>query len=167
MAAVSIYLVRHAIAAKRGDDWPDDGKRPLTKKGVTRMREITAGLQALDVTFDVVVTSPLVRAQETAQLLVAGQPGRPLVGVSTALAPDQAPQTVADMLSRHAKAKRIALIGHEPGLGHLAAWLIGAVKPIPLKKGGVIRIDVPHLPPLAGGGTLVWAAVPAMLRGLA
>ena len=83
MAAVSLYLVRHAIAAKRGDEWPDDTKRPLTRKGVWRMREITAGLDALDVAIDVVVTSPLVRARDTAQLLIAGQSRRPLASVST------------------------------------------------------------------------------------
>jgi phosphohistidine phosphatase SixA len=59
----------------------------------------------------------------------------------------------------------IALVGHEPDLGHLAAWLVGATSPMPFKKGGIARIDVKRLPP-AQDGTLVWMATPGMLRGL-
>ena len=162
----SIYLMRHAIAAERGDDWPDDTKRPLTKKGEARMREVAAGLAALDIRLDVVITSPLVRARDTAELLVAGWPTRPVLGVSTALAPGLVPAAVADMLSRHSKVAGIALVGHEPGLGEFAAWLIGASHPVPLKKGGMIRIDVPAIPPTPGSGHLIWAAPPKMLRAM-
>jgi phosphohistidine phosphatase len=158
--------VRHAIAAERGDAWPDDDARPLTKKGVARMRQIVEGLVALGVEVDVVLTSPLVRARETAELLVAGWPVRPLLGVSTALGVGLEPPDVAEMLTRHAKANAIALVGHEPGLGELAAWLIGATHPVPLKKGGVIRIDIPQIPPLRGSGQLVWAATPKMMRAI-
>lgn len=162
----SLYLVRHALAVERGDDWPDDTKRPLTKKGVARMREVTDGLAALDVELDVIITSPLVRARETAELLAAGWLSRPVMGVSTALAPGLQPAAVADMLSRHPKANGIALVGHEPGLGEFAAWLIGAAHPLLLKKGGVIRIDVPTIPPVPGSGHLAWAATPKMLRNI-
>lgn len=166
MAQHSLYLVRHAIAAERGDDWPDDTTRPLTKKGAARMREIAAGLAALDGVLDVVITSPLVRARDTAELLVSVWPVRPVLGVSTALAPGLIPAAVADMLSRHTKVDAIALVGHEPGLGELAAWLIGAAQPLVLKKGGVIRIDVPTMPPEAASGRLIWAATPKMLRSM-
>lgn len=162
----SLYLVRHAAAAERGDDWPDDTKRPLTRKGVARVREMSEGLTALEVGLDVVITSPLVRARETAEWLVAGWSSRPVLGVSTALAPGLVSAAVSDMLSRHPKAKSIALVGHEPGLGEFAAWLIGATRPLILKKGGVIRIDVPAIPPMPGTGQLVWAATPKMLRAL-
>ncbi|MBP8273309.1 MAG: phosphohistidine phosphatase SixA [Acidobacteria bacterium] len=164
--AASVYLVRHAIAADAGDEWPDDTKRPLTRKGAARMREIAAGLVALGVEIDAVITSPLVRARETAELLVGALPNKPVVGVSTALAPGLDASSVAEMLSRHAKTGSVALVGHEPGLGEFAAWLIGASQPIPVKKGGVIRIDVPQMPPLAGSGQLVWAATPRMVRSL-
>lgn len=162
--AASVYLVRHGIAAEAGEEWPDDTKRPLTKKGAARMRQNAAGLVALGVEVDAVITSPLVRARETAELLVGALLNKPMVGVSTALAPGLDAAAVAEMLSRHAKAGSIALVGHEPGLGELAAWLIGAAHPIPLKKGGVIRIDVPQIPPQPGSGQLVWAATPKMLR---
>jgi len=166
METHSLYLVRHGIAAERGDDWPDDAKRPLTKKGVARMREIAEGLASVAVEMDVIITSPLVRARETAELLAFGWPTAPVMGVSTALAPGLVPAAAADMLSRHAKAASLALVGHEPGLGEFAAWLIGATHPLTLKKGGVICIEVPAIPPLPGSGQLVWAATPKMLRNL-
>ena len=150
-----LYLVRHGIAADRGDDYPDDGKRPLTSKGAARMREIAKGLRELNVTVDVVLTSPLVRAKQTAQILVDGLKPSPTLAVVQTLAPGSTPAQVAEALGDFRKARRIAIVGHEPGLGELAAWLVGAKTRVPFKKGGVCRIDVPAFPP-SGGGELVW-----------
>ena len=86
MGMRSLYLVRHAIAFERGQDWPDDTKRPLTHKGAARMREVVDGLLALGVELDLVITSPLVRAKQTADLVIAGWPGPPALVVSASLA---------------------------------------------------------------------------------
>jgi hypothetical protein len=59
MPPSEIYLVRHAIAAERGDDWPDDTKRPLTEEGISRFKEAVGGLKELDATIEEVFTSPL------------------------------------------------------------------------------------------------------------
>jgi phosphohistidine phosphatase len=163
---VALYLVRHAIAAERGPKWPDDAKRPLTHKGAARMRQVVRGLRALGVEVDLVLTSPLVRARQTAEILVDGLGSAPRLEVTAALAPDEVPAAVAAVLGRHASASRIALVGHEPAIGALAAWLIGAREPVLFKKGGVCRIDVPTLPP-GRNGQLVWHAAPKMLRALA
>jgi phosphohistidine phosphatase len=162
----SIYLVRHAIAAERGRQWPDDAKRPLTHKGAARMRQIVMGLRALGVEFDLVLTSPLVRARQTAELLIAGVRSKPALEVTDALAPGEPPVKVAATLAKHAGRCSIALVGHEPGLGELAAWLVGANKPFAMKKGGVCRIEVTALPP-ARQGQVLWHATPKMLRALA
>jgi phosphohistidine phosphatase SixA len=63
-----LYLVRHAIVADRGDEWPDDTKRPLTKRGIGRFRECVTGLRELKATVDEIFTSPLVRAKQTADI---------------------------------------------------------------------------------------------------
>jgi phosphohistidine phosphatase len=160
-----LYLVRHAIAAERGDEWPDDTKRPLTSKGAARMREIAKGLRELNVTVDVVLTSPLVRAKQTAQLLVDALKPAPALAVVQALVPGTAAAQVGEALDQFRRSRRIAIVGHEPGIGELAAWLLGAKTPIPFKKGGVCRIDVASLPP-SGGAELVWMATPKMLRAL-
>jgi len=162
----SIYIVRHAIAAERGEKWPDDAKRPLTPDGAARMRDAVQGLEALEVEIDVVCTSPLVRATETAEILVRGLSPKPGLLSVPALAPGSAPARMAEAISTHAPKQAVAVVGHEPGLGEFAAWLIGARQAIPLKKGGVIRIDVPEWPPAKQSGTLIWAATPKMLRSL-
>jgi phosphohistidine phosphatase len=165
-SAISLYLVRHAIAAERGPKWPDDAKRPLTHKGMARMRLGVRGLRALGAEIDLVLSSPLVRAVQTADILVEGLGSAPRLELSSALAPGEPPSAVVAALSRHTTAQRIALVGHEPDLGKLAAWLIGAREPIGFKKGGMCRIDVPALPP-GRSGQLIWLAVPKMLRALA
>jgi phosphohistidine phosphatase len=164
---VRLYLVRHAIAADRGSEWPDDTQRPLTKRGVARMRRSVEGLRALGVQVDLILTSPLVRAMQTARILAAGLRPKPALERLDALGPGIAPSDVAAALTRHdtKDAGTIALVGHEPGLGLLAAWLLGTDTPLPFKKGGVCRIDVVGLPP-GRDGALVWFATPKMLRTL-
>lgn len=166
MPPTEIYLVRHAIAAERGEDWPDDTKRPLTERGISRFKESVGGLKALDGVIDEIFTSPLVRAHQTADLLASGVQGRPTVKILDALAPGHRPATVMAQLVKAAKRHRIALVGHEPDLGELAAHLIGASRPLPFKKGGICRIDVAGLSSKATG-TLVWFVTPKILRKLA
>ena len=76
---IELYLIRHGIAAERGPAFPDDTKRPLVQKGVSRLRREAKGLGELGVAFDVVLTSPLTRARQTAELLAEALPGRPSV----------------------------------------------------------------------------------------
>jgi phosphohistidine phosphatase len=166
MPPSELYVVRHAIAAERGDDWPDDTKRPLTERGISRFKESVQGLKGLDAVIEEIFTSPLVRARQTADLLAAGVEGRPSVKVLEALAPGQAPATVMAQLAKLAKRRRVALVGHEPDLGELAAYLVGARRPLPFKKGGICRIDVASLSTKAAG-TLVWFVTPKILRKLA
>jgi len=140
-----LYLVRHAIAAERGSEWPDDTKRPLTERGVNRFKEVVKGLRRLDITLDEIFTSPLVRAKQTAELLAAGLEGKAPVKVLDALAPGHTSASVMTQLARVAKRRRVALVGHEPDLGELAAHLIGAGRALAFKKGGICRIDLGSL----------------------
>lgn len=158
-----MYLVRHAVAAERGDEWPDDAKRPLTERGIARFRECVKGLGPLDVAIDEIFTSPLIRAKQTADLLAAGVTGKPAVKLLDALAPGHTSAQVMAQLAKSAKRRRIALVGHEPDFGELAAHLLGAQRAVPFKKGGVCRIDVESLTSRRAG-SLIWFATPRMLR---
>lgn len=165
MPPFELYIVRHAIASERGPEWPDDGKRPLTERGVARFRQAVAGLQWMDARVEEVFTSPLVRARQTADLLASDLGGSALVKNLSTLAPGHTPAEVLSQLSSKARRHRVALVGHEPGLGELAAHLIGARRPLSFRKGGSCRIDCDAL----GGkqpGELVWFATPRMLRRL-
>jgi phosphohistidine phosphatase len=164
-AVVTLYLVRHAIAAERGERWPDDTKRPLTSDGISRMRKIVKGLRELDVTASVVYTSPLVRAVQTAEIVVGGLKPEPELRQLPVLAPGGSPAKVAEALAAHKAPAGIVLVGHEPDMGELAAWLISAKAPLPFKKGGACRIDFAG-PVAARTGQLVWFATPKMLRAV-
>lgn len=163
---LELYLVRHAVAAERGNEWPDDGVRPLTPAGASRFRKSVKGLAAAGVEIDIIFTSPLVRCRQTADLLAAGLPGKPRVHPIDALAPGGGHAAVLAEVTRIARRPRMALVGHEPDLGHLAARLIGLKRPLEFRKGAVCRIDIDGLPP-GGLGQLRWFLPPRMLRGLA
>lgn len=165
MAGFELYLIRHGVAEARGDAWPDDTKRPLSDAGISRMRKATRGLDELGVACDVVLTSPLVRARQTAEIVSAGLDGHPPIVVVEALAPGGSYTALMADIGEHAKRRHIALVGHEPGIGELAARLIGSRHPIEFKKGAVCRIDLDEIPP-SGPGHLRWLLPPKMLRAL-
>ena len=163
---LSLYLVRHAPAAERGSEWPDDTLRPLTPDGASRFKKIVAGMAASGVEIDLIVTSPLVRCRQTAEILAEGLRGRPRLIPADALAPGGGPAAVIAELARVARRPRVALVGHEPDLGQLAGRLLGLKRAPEFRKGGACRIDVDGLPP-GGPGLLVWFAPPRMLRRMA
>ena len=163
---LELYLIRHASAAERGPDWPDDTVRPVTPDGASRFRKVVAGLAGAGVEVDLVLTSPLVRCRQTAEILVNGLPGRPRCQAIDALAPGGGATAVIAELARVARRPRVALVGHEPDLGILAAKLLGLKRPPEFRKGGACRIDVDALPP-GGPGRLVWFAPPRLLRRMA
>src|SRR5262245_5740679 len=165
MAMLELYLVRHGVAAERGKEWPDDSKRPLTPDGVARLRRSARGLNAVSVTFDQIVTSPLVRARQTADVLAEELKGKPPIATADALAPAGSSAAVIQEIAKYVREARVALVGHEPNLGELAAQLIGARTPLEFKKGGICRIDFDVLPP-KGSGTLRWFLTPKMLKKL-
>ena len=165
MGPCDLYLVRHAIAAERGDGWPDDDKRPLTETGITRFTEVLEGLAWLDVQIDEVFTSPLTRARQTGALLAHGVADKAAVKTLEALAPGHPPRAVMSELSRAAKHRRIALVGHEPALGELAAHLLGSSRALPFKKGGVCYLPLQGLASRRPG-ELVWFLPPKILRRL-
>ena len=157
-----IYIIRHGIAEQRGDAWPDDAKRPLTEEGMSRLRKSARGLARLGVSLDVVLTSSLTRARQTAEIVAGAFNPRPPIVTIDSLAPDEATAAVLADLEKQSRRSSIALVGHEPGLGELAARLAGSRHPFPMKKGAVCRVDVETLPP-AGPGTLKWFLTPKIL----
>jgi len=163
MAVLELYLIRHGIAADRGDEYPDDSKRPLTNEGIASLRKEVEALESLGVAFDHIITSPLVRTKQTAEVFAERLRSKPSVSTSDSLAPAGSPAGVVQDVVKHARKGRIALVGHEPNLGELAARLIGAKTPIEFKKGGICRIDFEVLPP-KGAGQLRWLVTPKMLR---
>jgi phosphohistidine phosphatase len=159
---LELYLIRHGIAEERGPEWPDDTKRPLTAKGVAALKQEAKALANLDVTFDLIISSPLTRTRQTADAFTR-LPGKPAVVLSEALTPAGTPDAVVEELARQPRKERIALVGHEPNIGELCAHLIGASAPIEFKKGAICRIDFEAAPSKAGG-QLRWFLPPRILK---
>jgi phosphohistidine phosphatase len=158
----TLFLVRHAIAAERGPEFPDDTQRPLTEDGISRFRKAIAGLSDLGVDIDLILTSPLVRARQTAELLSKGLAGHPPIIETGALSPDATHKALVTELRRHTRRSAIALVGHEPRLGETAARLLGCPGRFDFRKGSVCRIDFDLFPPSAPG-RLQWFAPPKIL----
>ncbi len=160
---MTIYLVRHAIAEPRGPEWPNDEARPLTPRGVARMRDVAEGLARRGVQVERVWCSPLTRARQTAELLAAAWSPTRRVDIVAELAPGRTPSAQAAALPARGGVGAAAVVGHEPDLGVLLAWWLGARLPVPFKKGGVACIEIP--PALARGtGELQWLVTPRLMR---
>jgi phosphohistidine phosphatase len=163
-----VYLVRHAIAFNPDPSaWPDDRERPLTPQGIKRFRRAVSGLQSLVSRVDLVLSSPLTRAWQTAEVLQK-RAGWPAPQRFEPLEPGRPPAEVLDGLLPHASAASVALVGHEPSLHELASYLVAGdagTARVLMKKGGVACVAFDESL-RAGGGELLWLAQPKMLRGL-
>jgi len=166
VAMLELYLIRHGVAAERSDEYPDDSKRPLTSGGISRLRKEAKALDEMEIGFDHIITSPLVRARQTADVFAELLKSKPSLSQSDALAPAGTPAGVMQELAKYLRKGRIALVGHEPNMGELAARLIGARTPLEFKKGAICRIDF-DVPPPKGTGQLRWFVTPRMLREIA
>jgi phosphohistidine phosphatase len=162
-APFELYLIRHGAAEERGESWPDDAKRPLTEDGMLRLRRQVRGLARLGVSLDLILTSPLVRARQTAEIVAGGLHPQPHVATLDSLTPEGSYADIVADLAKHSRRSRIALVGHEPGIGELAARLIGSRHRLPFKKGAVCCIEIDSLPP-GGPGDLRWFLPPRILR---
>jgi phosphohistidine phosphatase len=164
---MDLLIIRHAIAFDRDRNrWSDDAERPLSQAGMRRARKAAAGLRKLTRRPDRLLTSPLVRATQTARILtsVAGWPEAEEVAE---LSPDEPALALLEFLGKD-RSKLTAVVGHQPGLGHLlAACLLGGggALPIEMKKNAVACVSFPGRP-RAGRAALAWLATPKMLRAL-
>jgi len=165
MALHVIYLVRHGLAAEQGPEFPNDDDRPLTSEGIERLRVQVLGLRALDVRLDRVLTSPLVRAAQTAEILASGIGcAVPPVPVD-ALRPSGRYDALMAAMARSGHDRSVALVGHMPSIGEIAARILGAREPLAFKKGAVCCVETETLPP-SDGGRLKWFVPPRALRAL-
>ena len=163
-----ILLFRHGPAGERDPlRWPDDRRRPLTEKGVARTRAAARGLVTLETSIRLVLTSPLVRAMQTAELLAAECERAGAPETLDALRPGASWHAALARLQEAPADATVALVGHEPDLGKLAGvMLFGAPAALPLKKAGACLIDFEERPE-PGAGLLHSFLTPRMLRRLA
>lgn len=166
---MEVILIRHAKAGERdANTWPDDDNRPLTPDGAAEQREAARVMKRMGIRFEFLVTSPLLRARQTADAIAAAYRLDEQPQVSESLGHGYTVAAVVELLGKFPPDARVALVGHEPDLSHLAAALIfreGGAR-IDLKKSGVIGIEFAGAAE-AGAGALVYHLKPGHLRRLA
>ncbi len=162
-----LCLMRHGIAAERSIG-QEDSKRALTPEGRERMQKIAQGLLKTGFSPTWIVSSPYVRALETAQIAAESFSPAPTLDRSEALEPGATPEALIAFLSRRPEHRRVLLVGHEPDLSALAARLTGAARQarFGLKKGGCCLIEFDGFLPRPPG-QLAWWLTPRLLRKLA
>ena len=158
---MNLYLIRHAIAV---EEYEDDSQRPLTDKGKKKMRSIAKGLRALGVEFDLLLSSPYVRAAETAEILADVFKMKKEVQFSENLTPSGDPNLLITELSEVSNVDSIAVVGHEPFLSALIGLLVAenANADITLKKGGVCSLSADDLRHTRKA-TMDWLLTPGIL----
>lgn len=162
---MNLYIVRHAIAVARGTaGYDDDSERPLTDAGRKRMKKIVQGLRELDIELDAIVTSPYVRARNTAIILAKEFNIKDKVALSENLVPPGNFENLISEIREKYDVENLALVGHEPMLSSLISWLTtgNTAMKVVLKKGGVAYLFAENLYE-DGRAALQWLLTPALM----
>lgn len=145
---MKLYLVRHAIAENTGSsDYEDDSSRPLTEKGREKMKKIASAIKDLGVEPDLIVSSPYVRASQTATVLAKALKYKEEIAYSDSLAPMGEPDDIIGEINEKYSVDNLMLVGHEPSLSTLASVLLAGGQNISInfKKGGICCLSVDDL----------------------
>jgi len=162
---MEIYILRHGIAVDRGTPgYKKDSDRPLTNEGEEKMQQIAKAILAMDLKFDLILSSPYVRAQQTAQIVAAELDEE--VTLTEFLVPNgNALELIRELNDE--KPQRVLLVGHEPHLSELISVLVTGESDaaIELKKGGLCKLSTDRLA-FGQCATLNWLLTPKQLRSL-
>ena len=162
---MNLYIIRHAIAVDEGtSDYESDSERPLTDKGRKKMRQIAKGLHNLGVEFDLILSSPYVRARETAEILADVFKMKKKIVFSDNLIPLGNPELLITEINEKYSVDSMAVVGHEPHLSTLVGLLAAenAKIDVTLKKGGVCYLSADDLHH-EHRATLEWLLTPGIL----
>jgi phosphohistidine phosphatase len=143
---MDLYVLRHAIAVPRGDESVSrDSERPLTEKGIAKLRRVTRGMRALGLSFDLILTSPYLRALQTAERVAAAVGARKTLEQTPHLAPDGDPRALMELVrSRSGATASVLVVGHEPYLSQLISTLASGEEHtgIAMKKAGLCKLAI-------------------------
>jgi len=164
---MNLYLLRHGIAVEPGTaGYELDSERPLTGKGKNRLRAAARSMEELGLAFDLILTSPFLRARQTAELVAKHFKLRKKLACSDDLTPAGNPRLLIQHLNQvRPEPKSVLLVGHEPYLGKLIALLAAGNTSLEIdfKKGGLCKLEAEFL--LYGRcAKLVWLLTPRQLE---
>jgi phosphohistidine phosphatase len=164
---MNLYILRHGIAVERGaSGFKTDADRPLTPKGKRQLGQIAAAMKHMDLDFSLILSSPFLRARQTAEIVARLLKMKKRLAFSDELVPDGDPRMLIQQLNEIKPApENILLVGHEPYLSHLAASLIsgGDTAGMELKKGGLCKLEAEVLR-FGRCATLAWLLTPKQMK---
>jgi phosphohistidine phosphatase len=162
---MNLYVVRHGIAVLRGTAGYIDEERPLTDEGREKMAKAAEGMTNLISSLDLVLSSPLLRALETARIIAHAFKAENRLEVSKDLSPGGSMKNTLAAIAKQRALQSVMIVGHEPDLGFLASHLLGCDgSVIEFKKGAVCCIELPVV--ARGRGRIQWHLQPKLLREL-
>lgn len=162
---MQLYIVRHGIAIDREDPkCPSEAERYLTEEGVEKTKQVAKGIAALGIHADLLVSSPYVRAMQTAAVFAAALDyPKQKIRSTDSLLPGAEPTAVLRELAREKNASSVFCFGHAPHVDGLLAASVGAPHHITsMKKAGVALVELKRLAP--PNGQLVWLVTPKLIR---
>ncbi len=162
---MDLYIVRHGIAIDRDDPkCPPDPERYLTEGGVEKTKQVAKGVAALGVTADLFLSSPYVRAVQTAEIFAAAlEYSKQKIRKSDLLLPGAEPSMLFRELARDKQSSSVFIFGHGPQLDEIIAAAFGGKHAFTsLKKSGVAALELKRLTPPSA--ELLWLATPRLLR---
>lgn len=161
---MTLYFLRHGEAAPREDPkYPKDYDRPLTKQGVKEMLDVADAIARLGIAPDVILTSPLVRARQTAEMVADMIGMRKRLFETPALGGGFDLRKLNALLNEHS-CEKVMLVGHEPDFSMIISELVGGAN-VAMKKAGLARVDVQNSV-ARGKGELVWLLAPKVLLAI-
>jgi len=164
---MTLYLLRHGIATERGAGrYANDSDRPLTAKGRRQLRRAASAIRAMELSFDVILSSPLVRARQTAELIARALHCQHRLELTELLAPGASATGLVRRL-KQLKPQNVLLVGHEPDMSAFASLLLtgGDRLGITFKKGGLCRLSTERLQ-AARCASLDWLVTPSQLGSM-
>jgi phosphohistidine phosphatase len=164
---MNLFLLRHGLAVERGSPgFANDAVRPLTPKGRRQLLKTTAALKKMELSFDLIFSSPLLRAKQTAEIVAGALKLKRRLVFAAELPPGGDAQKLIQRISAlKPPPQNILLVGHEPALGELISLLVTgtAGAGFALKKGGLAKLEAERL--CAGNcATLAWLLTPAQMK---
>jgi phosphohistidine phosphatase len=161
-----LLFLRHGIALDEAI-WPgSDETRPLTRDGCREMERTAVAIGSLPEPPALIVSSPLMRARQTADAAAAGFPGPPQVIEDDRLTPGLDAEALAAVLRDHPHRPSIMLVGHESDFSRTIAALTGGTQ-VKCERGGLVRVDARFKAGLFREGKVIWALPPSLLSQLA
>jgi phosphohistidine phosphatase len=164
---VNVYFLRHGIAIERGTlGFENDSLRPLTPKGKRQLRNCAAAMNKMGLRPGLVLSSPLLRAKQTAEIIAELLKLKKKLKFSDELKPDGSMKNLFRQLNELKPApENILLVGHEPYMSRLISLLVsgGENAAIDFKKGGLCKLEVEKLRP-GSCANLMWLLTPKQMK---